>query len=82
MYTPGCQLLPDTLLGIWSLQGDKRLFIRADELEAAWNLYTPLLHALEKNKVGSGAVPQAAPGGITSSEELCPTPLHYPRIHA
>ena len=32
-------------------QGDKRLFIRGDELEAAWALYTPVLHALEGKKV-------------------------------
>lgn len=37
-------------------KGDKRLFIRADELEAAWSLYTPLLHALEKQKVGGVGV--------------------------
>lgn len=30
------------------LQGDKSLFIRADELAAAWDVFTPLLHELEK----------------------------------
>ena len=37
-------------------QGDKRLFIRADELEAAWALYTPFLHAQERQKVGGAVV--------------------------
>lgn len=33
--------------------GDKRLFIRFDELEAAWDLYTPLLHEIDTKKVKS-----------------------------
>lgn len=35
--------------------GDKRLFIRYDELEAAWELFTPLLHEIESRKVGAAA---------------------------
>ncbi len=31
--------------------GDKRLFIRNDELEAAWELFTPILHEIESKKV-------------------------------
>ncbi len=38
------------------LAGDKRLFIRSDELEAAWDLFTPILHELEAKKVRCGAV--------------------------
>jgi glucose-6-phosphate 1-dehydrogenase len=34
------------------LRGDHNLFVRDDELEAAWKIYTPLLHHLEGNKVG------------------------------
>ena len=33
------------------LRGDRSLFIRADELEAAWDLFTPALHALESGRV-------------------------------
>jgi glucose-6-phosphate 1-dehydrogenase len=33
------------------LRGDHNLFVRDDELEAAWKIYTPLLHHLEGNKV-------------------------------
>lgn len=47
-------------------QGDKSLFIRADELEAAWDIFTPALHALEARRAkpetyafGSGG-PEAA----------------------
>ena len=29
------------------IKGDKSLFIRADELAAAWDVFTPVLHALE-----------------------------------
>lgn len=33
------------------IQGDKSLFIRADELEAAWDIFTPALHELEAKHV-------------------------------
>lgn len=33
------------------IRGDKSLFIRADELEAAWDVFTPVLHELETNRV-------------------------------
>lgn len=33
------------------VQGDKSLFIRADELEAAWDIFTPVLHELEEKHV-------------------------------
>lgn len=32
-------------------QGDKRLFIRDDELEAAWKLFTPLLQHIETTRM-------------------------------
>jgi glucose-6-phosphate 1-dehydrogenase len=35
----------DLLLDI--LRGDKGLFIRSDELAAAWDIFTPLLHEIE-----------------------------------
>ncbi|KAF8072377.1 G6PD2 [Scenedesmus sp. PABB004] len=41
------------------VNGDKRLFIRADELEAAWALYTPVLHELE----AAGVAPELYPYG-------------------
>ncbi len=33
------------------IRGDHNLFVRADELEASWKVFTPLLHELEKDKV-------------------------------
>lgn len=33
------------------VNGDKSLFIRADELEAAWDVFTPALHELEKHRI-------------------------------
>jgi glucose-6-phosphate 1-dehydrogenase len=34
-------------------RGDHNLFVRVDELEASWKLFTPLLHKLESDKVSS-----------------------------
>ena len=31
--------------------GDRSLFIRSDELQAAWDIFTPVLHQLEQQKV-------------------------------
>lgn len=37
---------------IWDvIRGDHNLFVRADELVAAWKIFTPLLHYIERNKV-------------------------------
>jgi glucose-6-phosphate 1-dehydrogenase len=33
------------------LRGDHNLFVRSDELEAAWKIFTPLLHHIEGKKV-------------------------------
>ncbi len=33
------------------IRGDKSLFIRADELEAAWDIFTPILHELENSRI-------------------------------
>ncbi|MFC1498019.1 glucose-6-phosphate dehydrogenase [Verrucomicrobiota bacterium] len=33
------------------IEGDKSLFIRSDELEAAWDIFTPVLHEIEKKSV-------------------------------
>jgi len=44
-----------------AIQGDKRLFIRADELEEAWKIFTPVLKRLEKD----GIEPESYPRGST-----------------
>lgn len=33
------------------IEGDRSLFIRADELEAAWDIFTPVLHELEEKRL-------------------------------
>jgi len=33
------------------VRGDHNLFVRVDELEAAWKIFTPILHQLEEQKV-------------------------------
>lgn len=33
------------------IRGDHNLFVRSDELVAAWKIFTPLLHHIERNKV-------------------------------
>ena len=47
------QKIPDAYesLLIDVLKGEKSLFIRHDELAAAWDIFTPILHAVEENGV-------------------------------
>ena len=33
------------------IKGDKSLFIRSDELEAAWDVFTPVLHQIDQEKI-------------------------------
>ncbi|MEA2012939.1 MAG: glucose-6-phosphate dehydrogenase [Verrucomicrobiota bacterium] len=33
------------------IDGDKSLFIRKDELQTAWDIFTPILHQIEKEKI-------------------------------
>jgi glucose-6-phosphate 1-dehydrogenase len=33
------------------IRGDHNLFVRVDELQAAWRIFTPVLHQLEKEKI-------------------------------
>ncbi|XP_068335000.1 glucose-6-phosphate 1-dehydrogenase, chloroplastic-like [Pyrus communis] len=42
-----------------AIEGERRLFIRSDELDAAWSLFTPLLKELEQKKI----VPELYPYG-------------------
>lgn len=46
------------------IMGDKRLFIRDDELEAAWKLFTPLLQTIEKNKMQPELYPYGSRGPV------------------
>ncbi|KAA8526622.1 hypothetical protein F0562_008175 [Nyssa sinensis] len=51
-----------------AIEGERRLFIRSDELDAAWALFTPLLKELEEKKV----VPELYPYGSEG-----PVGVHY-----
>lgn len=46
------------------VNGDKRLFIRGDELEAAWDLFTPLLQEIEEKKIVPELYPYGSRGPI------------------
>jgi glucose-6-phosphate 1-dehydrogenase len=48
------------------LKGDRNLFIRADELEAAWDIFTPVLKDLESKHI----VPQPYPFGSRGPEAI------------
>ncbi|XVF81437.1 hypothetical protein PTKIN_Ptkin15bG0154800 [Pterospermum kingtungense] len=51
-----------------AIAGERRLFIRSDELDAAWSLFTPLLKELEDKKI----VPELYPYGSRG-----PVGAHY-----
>jgi glucose-6-phosphate 1-dehydrogenase len=46
------------------INGDRRLFIRADELEVAWEKFTPLLEEIEKRKVQPELYPYGSRGPL------------------
>ncbi|KAI8992550.1 glucose-6-phosphate dehydrogenase [Pilobolus umbonatus] len=48
------------------LRGDHSNFVRDDELEAAWKIFTPLLHTIEKEKIK----PKLYPFGTRGPKEL------------
>ncbi|XP_062077111.1 glucose-6-phosphate 1-dehydrogenase, chloroplastic-like isoform X2 [Humulus lupulus] len=51
-----------------AIEGERRLFIRSDELDAAWSLFTPFLKELEEKKI----VPEYYPYGSRG-----PVGAHY-----
>lgn len=51
-----------------AIEGERRLFIRSDELDAAWTLFTPLLKELEEKKI----IPEYYPYGSRG-----PVGAHY-----
>ncbi|CAD7701893.1 unnamed protein product [Ostreobium quekettii] len=46
------------------VNGDKRLFIRSDELEAAWDLFTPVLHKIEELQAQPELYPYGSRGPV------------------
>lgn len=57
-------LIPDAyeclLLDV--IEGDRSLFIRADELEVAWDIFTPVLHQLEAQHIAPEIYPYGSAG--------------------
>ncbi|GLJ39317.1 hypothetical protein SUGI_0802480 [Cryptomeria japonica] len=47
-----------------AIEGERRLFIRSDELDAAWSLFTPLLKELESKKVSPELYPYGSRGPV------------------
>jgi glucose-6-phosphate 1-dehydrogenase len=47
------ELIPDAYesLLVDAMRGDRSLFIRADELQAAWDIFTPVLHEIDRRAV-------------------------------
>uniref|UniRef100_A0A0C9RLX4 Glucose-6-phosphate 1-dehydrogenase n=2 Tax=Spermatophyta TaxID=58024 RepID=A0A0C9RLX4_9CONI len=47
-----------------AIEGERRLFIRSDELDAAWALFTPLLKELESKKIAPELYPYGSRGPV------------------
>ncbi|KAJ4975617.1 hypothetical protein NE237_000723 [Protea cynaroides] len=47
-----------------AIEGERRLFIRSDELDAAWALFTPLLKELEERKIAPELYPYGSRGPV------------------
>lgn len=47
-----------------AIEGERRLFIRSDELDAAWGLFTPVLKELEEKKIAPELYPYGSRGPI------------------
>ncbi|KAL0287853.1 UNVERIFIED_CONTAM: Glucose-6-phosphate 1-dehydrogenase, chloroplastic [Sesamum angustifolium] len=47
-----------------AVEGERRLFIRSDELDAAWALFTPLLKELEEKKIAPELYPYGSRGPV------------------
>ncbi|XP_002984807.2 glucose-6-phosphate 1-dehydrogenase 3, chloroplastic [Selaginella moellendorffii] len=47
-----------------AIEGERRLFIRSDELDAAWAIFTPLLKELEERKISPELYPYGSRGPV------------------
>ncbi|MED6201227.1 Glucose-6-phosphate 1-dehydrogenase 1, chloroplastic [Stylosanthes scabra] len=47
-----------------AIEGERRLFIRSDELDAAWSLFTPLLKEIENKKIAPELYPYGSRGPV------------------
>ncbi|TYH84741.1 hypothetical protein ES332_D02G217400v1 [Gossypium tomentosum] len=49
-----------------AIEGERRLFIRSDELDAAWALFTPVLKELEEKKIIPESYPYGSRGPVSA----------------
>ncbi|EPS67139.1 glucose-6-phosphate 1-dehydrogenase, partial [Genlisea aurea] len=47
-----------------AIAGERRLFIRSDELDAAWSLFTPVLKEIEEKKIAPEFYPHGSRGPV------------------
>ncbi|KAL6650128.1 hypothetical protein ACP70R_014352 [Stipagrostis hirtigluma subsp. patula] len=47
-----------------AIEGERRLFIRSDELDAAWSIFTPVLRELEDKRVAPELYPYGSRGPV------------------
>ncbi|CAI9117367.1 OLC1v1018747C1 [Oldenlandia corymbosa var. corymbosa] len=47
-----------------AIEGERRLFIRSDELDAAWSLFSPVLRELEEKKIAPELYPYGSRGPV------------------
>ncbi|CDP13375.1 unnamed protein product [Coffea canephora] len=47
-----------------AIEGERRLFIRSDELDAAWSLFTPVLKEIEERKITPEYYPYGSRGPV------------------
>jgi len=52
-----------------AVRGDQNLFVRVDELAAAWRIFTPVLHGLEREKVQPILYPFGSRGPIEADQQ-------------
>jgi len=50
------------------IRGDHNLFVRVDELDAAWKIFSPILHKLEKEKIKPIPYPFGSRGPVESDQ--------------
>ncbi|KAL0087536.1 glucose-6-phosphate dehydrogenase [Phycomyces blakesleeanus] len=60
-----------------AMRGDRANFVRDDELEASWEIFTPLLHRIEKDKI----VPEKYPYGTRGPAKLSKFMDRYGVVH-
>jgi hypothetical protein len=59
---------PRCFLPAQVIRGDHAQFVRSDELAAAWSIFSPLLHTLERDRVVPIPYPYGSRGPVESDD--------------